>query len=114
MKSIVACLGVGLFATVLAHGEQTEYERTHRAGLTYGDPRLTEFHKRVLSSMKLEYTTEDDNGRTTVSWAPRSEAEANEVQERVSQYGFAMRGCPINQWPEPDTPAGTITRCPKP
>jgi hypothetical protein len=113
MKSVAAYLAVGLFAAVFAYAEQTEYQRTHRVGLTYEDSRLTEFHKRVLSSMKLEYTTAQENGRTTVSWAPRSEAEANEVQARVSQYGFAIRGCPAHQWPEPETPSGTITRCPR-
>jgi hypothetical protein len=114
MKNIVAYLGVGFFAAAFAHAEQTAYERTHRVGLTYDDSRLTEFHKRVLSSMGLEYTTEQESGRTTVSWAPRSKAEADEVQARVSQYGFAIRGCPVNQWPEPETPSGTIMRCPKP
>jgi hypothetical protein len=114
MKSTVAILGVWLLFGVFAHAEQTAYERTHRTGLTYDDARLTEFHKRVLSSMSLKYTIETLNGRTTVSWAPRSESEANEVQARVSQYAFAINGCPANQWPQPDAPSGTITRCTKP
>src|SRR5712692_1972932 len=78
------------------------------------DSRLTEFHKRVLESMQLPYTLEDRVGRVAVWWVPRSEAEENEVGGRVSQYSFVIHACPHENWPTPETPAGTITSCTEP
>lgn len=85
---------------------------TKQVALTYGDPRLTEFHKQVLVSMNLSYTVESTPSGVNVWWTPRSEEESFEVQYRVSQYAFAITNCPPSLWPTPETPAGTIKQCP--
>src|SRR5471032_3218602 len=75
------------------------------------DSRITEFHKRILESMHLPYSLENQEGRVAVWWAPQSEAEENEVNGRVSQFAFAIHACGREVWPAPETPAGTLTSC---
>ena len=108
----MACLGAVLLATTLSWGDSSTSAPEKQVALTYNDPRLTEFHKQVLTAMKLPYFTKLDEGRTAVWWTPRSEEESFEVQYRVSQYAFAIANCPPSLWPTPETPAGTLKRCP--
>ena len=112
MRASATCLGVVLLATTLSWGESGGAAPEKRVALTYDDSRLTEFHKQVLTVMKLPYAEELVDGRTAIWWTPRSEAESFEVQYRVSQYAFAVANCPLSRWPTPETPAGTIKSCP--
>ncbi len=82
-----------------------------RTALTYPDPLLTEFHKQVLTAMNLSYTVEKTPDGEKVWWVPRTEAEAREVQNRISQYAFVLKACGKKELVTPQTPAGTIKSC---
>jgi len=77
------------------------------------DPRLTEFNQRVLEAMHRPYKLEQRGDHVVVWWVPESKAEEAEVDGRVSQYSFALHGCPKEVWPTPETPAHTLKSCKK-
>ena len=83
-------------------------------GHTEYDSRLTDFYMRVLEAMHIQYKVERRQGQVTIWWVPRSESEQKEVDDRASQYSFAIHACPRDMWPTPKTPAGTLTYCPDP
>jgi hypothetical protein len=83
-------------------------------GHTEYDSRLTEFYVRVLEAMHIQYKVERQNGNVTIWWVPKTETEQREVDDRASQYSFAIHACPRDMWPTPETPAATLTYCPDP
>ncbi len=113
MKTVAAFSLCLCLTSVAIAADQLCGTASRCVALEYPDSRLTEFHKRVLESMQLPYKTEVREALTAVWWVPRTDAEEKEVQARVSQYSFAIRNCPRELWPRPDTPAGTIKSCPK-
>lgn len=75
------------------------------------DSRLTEFHTRVLATMHIPYRLEKRDSQVAVWWTPRSDAEEQEVDSRVSQYAAAIRECARDEWPTPSTPARAVFSC---
>jgi hypothetical protein len=109
MKIVIAILIAVMMPVALA--QVAPKASSKYVALTYDDPRATEFHKQVLTAMGLPYKVEEAGGRKSIWWAPRSEAEATEVQMRISQYLFAVANCPKQVWPMPEAKSGTIKSC---
>jgi hypothetical protein len=77
------------------------------------DQRLTDFHIRVLETLRLPYKLEKHDDRVTVWWVPRSDAEEKEVDDRMGQYAGAIHDCAPDDWPTPTTPARAVFSCAK-
>ena len=111
MRTAFIFLAAAVFGIPASWAQVAPKTPSKYVALTYDDPRATEFHKQVLTAIGLPYKVEEVGGRKSVWWAPRSEAEAIEVQMRISQYLFAVTNFPSQKWPTPETKSGTIKSC---
>jgi len=110
-SAILAVFAAMLLCAACSEAIEEPSKNARRVALQYPEPELTEFHKQVLTSMKLPFTVEIRADGEAVWWTPSDKAQEMEVQMRVSQYAFVLKACGPPQLVTPETPAGTITSC---
>ena len=112
MKALLAMLTLAVLTAGAAFAEDPLCGNAPRCvGRLEYDSRLTDFHVRVLESMRIPYKLEKRDDQITVWWTPRSAAEEKEVDDRVSQYAAAIHECARNEWPTPSAPARPVFSC---
>jgi hypothetical protein len=94
---------------VTAGGEGKEADRV--VGLTYKEPKETEFLKAVLKSLNLHYTMTPTPDGELVEWPSTDPAQELEIQNRVSQFWFISTQCPGILPPAPLQPARARLSC---
>jgi len=105
---LLAVVAASLLSVIAACSEKPTPPPASTArtiGVMYPDPRLTEFHKRVLVSMNHSYTVQESAEGTTIVWKPKNEAEEIEVGQRVSQYSIHLKTCGEEGAPKPEAPS---------
>ena len=108
-------VAVGVLASLLlpigcsSGGAQRKADRV--VGLTYQDPKETQFLKAVLTSMNLQYTATRIPQGELVEWASTDLAQEQEIQNRVSQFWFISTQCHGMQPPAPTQPARPGVSC---
>jgi len=113
MKKILQLLGilfiiliVSLFVFWLRFDEPIVYtaEKTKTKisiSTKYDDKEKTEFLKKVLQSMSIDFEIENKDDEVWVTWVPKSDEIDKEIHARVDQYGFVLRVCPQLSLPKP-------------
>ena len=82
-------------------------------GLSYPNQESVDFLMRVLVALGVPYATKLEGGVVTVYWAPESQVQEQEVQNRVSQYDFIREVCTSLKSPLPSEPAKLELTCTK-
>jgi hypothetical protein len=82
-------------------------------GLTFKEPKQTEFLKAVLQSMNLNYTATATADGELVEWASNDPAQDREIQNRVSQFWFISTQCDGMRPPPPSQPSRATLSCQK-
>ena len=111
---IIAFLALAMFGTNAAVGaEGTKKGPDRFVGLTFKEPKQTEFLKAVLQSMNLSYTVAATADGEFVEWASSDPAQELEIQNRVSQFWFISTQCSGMRPPLPTQPALGSLSCSK-
>ena len=82
-------------------------------GLSFNEPKQTEFLKGVLKSLDLRYTATVTPEGELVEWASTDVAQEQEIQNRVSQFWFILTQCSGMRPPLPSQPARATLSCSK-
>ena len=80
-------------------------------GLSYPESDRTEFLIEVLLALGVSYAVTIEAGKTTVFWVSNNPQQAQDVQDRVSQYIFVKEACPEQKLPLPSDRAKSKLRC---
>ncbi|MCW9015211.1 MAG: hypothetical protein OQL06_15700 [Gammaproteobacteria bacterium] len=106
-RKIITTLTLLLVVSFKAHSNET----IRHTGLIYPDKASTEYLKKVLKALGCSYTeTSTPNGQR-IEWQSKSEAEEQEIQNRVSQYLFLKEVCKSKNLPAPSQAAKEKLSC---
>jgi len=97
-----------IFLLLTSHVQSVE---SVRVGITYPDAPSTEYLRRVLEALDIEYIVKEKGSGSLVEWISSDEDQKLEILNRVSQYFFLKDICKQTELPKPEQPTRAGLSC---